>query len=454
MEKESFSQMLQELVLPMFAGATIMGETESSPRDFEVAQGAGGSVLVKPEKKDEYRFIIKRGQPFQSTDIALIKEIVLELVKISKIESLDNTYKKKLQSIAIEKAICSSLCEESAETMLGLIEELLIWSTKTYEGNGTDFGFMINGSAQSKTTDKNLHYSHFIRSDFAALLSDGIMSYLELDQDGYLIGHNMMTNTRAMQISAPYQYSSFARASIGKKIGITLSKEGDLLVFKDSELVVSKRRGVWNVFSHSEIVGMLSSKKQHSMKEIRKSVYFSALDTAFASSGGCIAILNAGQIENAVKHIDLYDILDERYYEIKKKQILDEHNQTKISDTTMAVLREANHSFDDFLKISRCVKIANLIRIINRRRFHELDRKLRQELIGMDGATVIDADGRIIAVGAIVQIEAGSAGGGRLAATKTLSRYGVAIKISTDGFMQGYAYDKKHNEYKNIFSVG
>ena len=117
-------------------------------------------------------------------------------------------------------------------------------------------------------------------------------------------------------------------------------------------------------------------------------------------------------------------------------------------------MKDISCNFEQFLSNPKCIKNANLIRIINKRRFHELDRKLRQELIGMDGATIVDSDGKIVAIGAIVKIEAGSSGGGRLAATKTLSKYGVAIKISTDGFIQGFAYDKKTNHPKNIFSVG
>ena len=72
----------------------------------------------------------------------------------------------------------------------------------------------------------------------------------------------------------------------------------------------------------------------------------------------------------------------------------------------------------------------------------------------MDGATIVDYDGTIIATGAIIKIEAGSKAGGRLAATKTLARYGVAIKISQDGIIQGYTYDKKAFKARNVFSVG
>lgn len=68
--------------------------------------------------------------------------------------------------------------------------------------------------------------------------------------------------------------------------------------------------------------------------------------------------------------------------------------------------------------------------------FQELDRKLRCELIALDGACIIDAlQGTIYSFGAIIQNDSGSATGGRSAAAKKLSRYGAAIKISTDGYI-------------------
>ena len=66
----------------------------------------------------------------------------------------------------------------------------------------------------------------------------------------------------------------------------------------------------------------------------------------------------------------------------------------------------------------------------------------------------MDYDGTIIACGAIIRIEAGSMGGGRLAATNTLAKYGVAVKISQDGIMQAFMADKKTGKVKSIFTVG
>lgn len=83
-------------------------------------------------------------------------------------------------------------------------------------------------------------------------------------------------------------------------------------------------------------------------------------------------------------------------------------------------------------------------KLVGNKRFHEMPRKMRQELAGIDGATIIDSEGNIIACGTIIQsVKSSIEGGGRLAATKQLSTYGTAIKISADGGISAYHKDRK-----------
>ena len=71
-------------------------------------------------------------------------------------------------------------------------------------------------------------------------------------------------------------------------------------------------------------------------------------------------------------------------------------------------------------------------------RFQNLDRRLRQELLALDGAMVLDHLGNIVAAGAIISVPAGSEGGGRTAAAKKGSSLGLGIKISEDGGISVY----------------
>ena len=111
-----------------------------------------------------------------------------------------------------------------------------------------------------------------------------------------------------------------------------------------------------------------------------------------------------------------------------------------------------NITFDEFLTLKQNIKSCLLNRLIDGRKFFMLYRKLRQELVGIDGATIIDYNGDIVAVGAIVKIEAGSTGGGRLAAAKTLSQYGISIEISSDSSIKGFALDE-NEEPEQIFTI-
>jgi len=83
-------------------------------------------------------------------------------------------------------------------------------------------------------------------------------------------------------------------------------------------------------------------------------------------------------------------------------------------------------------------------KLVKDKKFQEIPRKTRQELAGIDGAAIIDSDGNIIACGTIIQsVKSSIDGGGRLAATKQLSTYGTAIKISADGGISAYHKDAK-----------
>ena len=66
MNKQDFLEFLENNVLSLFTGSEIVGEEPSSSRDACVAQGSGGTVLVKFRKADEYRYIVKRVQPFKN----------------------------------------------------------------------------------------------------------------------------------------------------------------------------------------------------------------------------------------------------------------------------------------------------------------------------------------------------------------------------------------------------
>lgn len=455
MEKTSFKKVVEKLILPLFTGSYIGGEEVSSSRDSEVAYGKQNSLLIKPNKLADYRLVLKRGQPFKMLELNLLKSIISEINTISELGIEDENYIRSLQDQAIEKAICLSLSDsDTAVTMQGIITELSKWASRTYEGKKVELGIILNQSVDNGEIADKSQFSKIMNKDFFALLSDGKDSFIEFDKKGNLIGYVQAGKSRQIQTITPYVFENIARYCSEKKIGIVLTENGDILIFRNRSLMFSKRLGVWNVYSHEEVIQLLANRGSYSLKDIRRSIYYTALDVSYGYSGGCLIYLNKDTVESALSHINAHDILDESYYEIKKKQEIANASKLYNLHSLSQVEEMFSVSYSQFLVDQKCYKAQCLKKIIDGKKFHELSRKLRQELVAMDGATVVDLDGTIIAVGAILKIEAGSEGGGRLAAATTLAKYGIAIKISQDGILKAFYYDKKAGKLKSLFTVG
>jgi DNA integrity scanning protein DisA with diadenylate cyclase activity len=133
---------------------------------------------------------------------------------------------------------------------------------------------------------------------------------------------------------------------------------------------------------------------------IREAIYQSVLDASFERTGACIGIVKSGS-----------------------------------SNEWASVIAQT-----DQLQLLASDKARALNAVINNRKFHELERTLRQEILAIDGATLIDHKGEILAIGAVVRIRGGSDGGGRTAAAEALAKFGLGIKISQDGSITGYLH--------------
>lgn len=452
MEKEKFYFIVNRLILPLFTGSFLVGEEESSAREAEVALGKQNSLLIKPNKTADYRLILKRGRAFQPFEINLLKNIIKEINDITEVPLLDPTYEMTLLDKAIEKAVCDSVALSASSTMLGLVTELNHWSERTYEGKKINFGIILN--LNENVEELALHYTNMLSSDFFALLSDGKSSFVEFNRDGYLMGYVSLAKVRNYAFTAPNEFGFVARYCGEKKVGIALTENGDLLIFKNRTLMFAKRRGKWNIYSHEEVIQLLSYRTAHSLKEIRRAIYLSAIDCSFRYTGGIIVYLKKDMAQSALMHVDARDILTEKHYEMKKAQELEESEKLYNLSSAEKTREFYSLPYNEFLAQNNCYKAECLKQIIEDKKFHELNRKLREEIIAMDGATIIDFDGTIIAAGAILKIEAGSiGGGGRLAAAMDLAKYGISLKISQDGVIQGFSSDKKNSKTRLLFTV-
>ena len=85
-----------------------------------------------------------------------------------------------------------------------------------------------------------------------------------------------------------------------------------------------------------------------------------------------------------------------------------------------------------------------LLRLLTDRRVTTLDASVLSALATMDGATVVDAAGRLLAVGAILMHPRPAASGGvvvegaRTTAAIQASQFGPVLKVSEDGVLSFY----------------
>lgn len=345
------------------------------------------------------------------------------------------TIDKSALSILIEKNIESCIISimirsktnmqphvEIIESVSKLLENLIKWSYKTYEGRKIPFSLLLN--LDENNFPINLRkICLFLEDDSSALLTDGITSYFAI---GSTIEYKVISSyiEKAVKIPlVPYRFSGFANICNKNKIGIILTIQGDILFIKAQKLLFAKRNGDWHAYDYdtfntvlfhdtSSNIDMEERKTNGKDRNIKiKEIYLTCLDVAFARTGGCLAICS----EENVRKI---------------------RSSVPIESIHKPFIRKKDNNVDSKRHILENV-------VINKSTFYKLERKARQELLGIDGATIILPNGRFYTTGTIInnnikQKHYYKHGGARTQAAIKLSNYGIAIKISADGYIECY----------------
>ena len=360
---------------------------------------------------------------------------------------IEETIQNSIISIVIGEKHLYSFEFPLVERFCELLERLSKWANRTYEGRKIPFSFLVDLNRVKKDTKIFQALTDFLKDDASALITDGISSYisiankLEYKVVEYFDSEGEVNDDFPL---VPYRFSSFGNMCTGKnKIGIVLTIQGDILFIKGKKLVFAKRNGEWHRYDyeafHETLFGdmaelnrtnqIIDSHKTEDKEHLKllltsyrmkvKKIYLTCLDVAFARTGGCFAICLDKNIKKIKKDINSFDL--HRPFKHRKKE-------EKI-DCKRYILEDI---------------------IVNKKTFDLLGRKARQELLGVDGATVMSTDWKFITTGAIIDNKITKSdedlhGGARTKIAKKLSNYGVAIKISADGYIECY------KDMKNIF---
>lgn len=339
------------------------------------------------------------------------------------------------------------------------------WSEKTYEGHNVCYGFLINTNAPKEKIPESINkgafgdFIDFIGEEYSAVFTDGITSIVEVNGDcDFIKYHSTLHDRKPLpnnleNVKLPIRFADIVYENVvDGKVGLFLLTNGDIIFAQKQAISFVRRGGRWLNFSHKAFYNTISSyvDTKTISRAIIEAIYCSCLDISFAHSGGLIAVIdqknddwiNDLQKDNPIvtrldtfdsnDFSDIYASLNDTYLVEKRK--IDEKN---LKSTIKKNL------FKDLNK--RLTKKRYLLQILKGNTyFPKIDRKLRADLSGLDGAIILNTFGDVIACGAIIANKAGSSGGGRGSAARTLSNYGgFAIKISTDGYIEAFVDESR-----------
>lgn len=440
--KEEFQKIISNFLLPVFSVAPQINWGSGEKSVNKLIRKTDSEIIFYPSHTPSFSIVVSlkdAEKVSQRIDIAdkILQELLLvsavrftkerEFISITKNKRKDREqyYRDTVYEAAIELGICSYL---GGFPIYELLKKLEDWALKTYEGHKVSFCFLVNTTQEA--ISPKVSFMRFLESNHSAVFTDGITSSIKLDKNGNIIDFistQAQNDDEKRKPYAPYRFQDICRECDGDTIGVVLQSNGDILIFKKKELFCVRMNGQWKILNFDNIVHTLleflnaaTTTKKNLV--FAKEIFLSVLDASFSRTGACLAIVLQ---DKELEAETLYK--KDRF----KQETLPEDQEDCLSTREE---RERNK------------KIRVLQRLVHscaKKNFYELDRKLRQELMALDGATVIDVAGNVLAVGAIVQVEGGSEGGGRLAATRALSKYGLAIKVSMDGKISAYKFDKE-----------
>lgn len=404
MNGEDFRLIVQNYICPILAGAVVtpqLLEAEGQTHALAALKNKGQAMHISPSKKAGYKIEIKRHQPFNGDDTKLVEAIVSQIAG-----NFDKTlalYQERVISYAIELGLCKFLCAPEYIMLAGILDGFENWSARTYEGRKPTFTIVVDFDNKQVVDEEHPSILEVLTEDFFAPLTNSVESGIMISTQGAILDYvSFLEGELENNSYAPSRFMSVANYADKDRVCFALTNNGEVLIFKNKKLFFSKRNGGWSYYNHESTMRIMAG----SSTEVKRAMYETILDVSFARTGGCLAAVPLAHEKNLIK------------------------DGGKSADSTI------KHA--DLLAHPTSVKSRAISRLLQGKRFQDLSRTMRKELVGIDGATILNYQGEILAVGAIIKISGGSTGGGRLAATETLAPHGTAIKISADGMVKAF----------------
>jgi len=280
-------------------------------------------------------------------------------------------------------------------------------SEESYESKSITFGCLVDANNNDTTEIGAKFPGAFLKTKKYKALSDGYRTAYYISNSGSVQNFVDLDKFDQTPLVATHYYPDWAEplalSSRKRRIGIALSRQGDILVFDNGTLRFTYRYGQWQYWNHAHLINLLRDRTR-AQKVARKilgrvvgTIYRAALDVSFRRSGGLFVILRRKK--------DLTKI-------VRRGDSVFDHSDRN----------EADREFDTVL--------AN-------HTIQTLSRRILVELASLDGAIVVSNSGKILAYGAILQPKKSGplkgTEGSRTKAAIGASNFGLAVKVSSDG---------------------
>lgn len=385
--QDEFRKVVEEYLAPMLQATVEPGAVESTSQEALASYVNLNRLEVKPVRNAGYRLVLTRTPTFTSRERTLAGQFITELAQVVSLNA--GSYQPDLITAIPRRVIASHL--GGSDVLLSVLQRLETWSSQTYEGQRIVASIGLDvGPAQSGVLLDELW-----EQPFGPVMTNGLDTLLVIGNDSEVSAVQQLSTTNVSRV-APYRLREIACWATEGRISVVLNQQGEILVFKDQSLCFARRNSRWLHYVHETNIKRMSPPGDRSLRE---AIYESCLDASFSRTGACIGAVQ----------------------------------KTRIDEIATLV------SADDLLSVPTTYKTRFIARVVGSRTFQSLDRRARAELLALDGAMLLDPNGRILAVGAILNVPSGSAdGGGRTAAARKLSTVGLGVKVSQDGSITGF----------------
>ena len=318
--------------------------------------------------------------------------------------------------------------ETRADQIASTIEVLRVAALSSYENRPISSGVLILGSERDPVapdrpaTTPGVQYSQpltGVKSFFR--LVDGLRTLFLVGRDGSLLDivdvrqwASVAVGNAVLPAPCPVAYEAHARATLlGGHVSVVLSPSHEIKVFAEGSQVLAFRHAQWHLLDLQakfdvwvDAVGSLA---------LAQRLFQSALELADARQGALFVVLRDPNV-SARELIAMADRIDAPVSEVPRP-------------------------------VGASPTRRDLLNLVTGRSVTELDPSVLAALASLDGATVTDVNGKLLAAGAILRHSIDSTPadrepviveGARTTAAMAASRFGPVLKVSEDGLISFY----------------